>query len=121
MTALQPIAGVERLDHVGGVDHCCVGFAATPKQGWPSRADAARGDVFDSETGRIAYATFGDYLIPANADVADLDLLFVRRPDTVRPIGIKGVGEIGVRRVSRHRRRRVPRHRPTHQSVADHQ
>jgi CO/xanthine dehydrogenase Mo-binding subunit len=33
--------------------------------------------VFDPETGRIANATFGDYLIPANADVADLDSISV--------------------------------------------
>jgi CO/xanthine dehydrogenase Mo-binding subunit len=56
--------------------------------------------VFDPETGRIANATFGDYLIPANADVADLDVVFVGTPDTVRPIGIKGIGEIGVVGVS---------------------
>ena len=77
--------------------------------------------VFDPETGRIANATFGDYLIPANADVPDLDVVFVGTPDTVRPLGIKGMGEIsGGRPVSRHRQRRVPRHRPTHQIVADH-
>jgi xanthine dehydrogenase YagR molybdenum-binding subunit len=52
--------------------------------------------VFDPETGRVTNATFGDYLIPANADVADLDVVFVGTPDSVRPIGIKGVGEIGV-------------------------
>ena len=56
--------------------------------------------VFDPETGRIANATFGDYLIPANADVADLDVVFVGSPDTVRPIGIKGMGEISVVGVS---------------------
>jgi len=50
--------------------------------------------VFDPETGRIANATFGDYLIPANADVPDLDVVFVGAPDTVRPLGIKGMGEI---------------------------
>jgi xanthine dehydrogenase YagR molybdenum-binding subunit len=50
--------------------------------------------VFDPETGRIANATFGDYLIPSNADVTDLDVIFVGSPDTVRPIGIKGLGEI---------------------------
>ena len=50
--------------------------------------------VFDPETGRIANATFGDYLIPANADVPDLDVVFVGKPDPVRPIGIKGMGEI---------------------------
>jgi xanthine dehydrogenase YagR molybdenum-binding subunit len=56
--------------------------------------------VFDPETGRIANATFGDYLIPANADVADIDVVFVGAPDTVRPLGIKGLGEIGVVGVS---------------------
>jgi xanthine dehydrogenase YagR molybdenum-binding subunit len=56
--------------------------------------------VFDHETGRIANATFGDYLIPANADVPDLDVAFVGTPDTVRPLGIKGIGEIGVVGVS---------------------
>jgi xanthine dehydrogenase YagR molybdenum-binding subunit len=56
--------------------------------------------VFDPVTGRIANATFGDYLIPSNADVADLDVVFVGTPDPVRPIGIKGIGEIGVVGVS---------------------
>jgi xanthine dehydrogenase YagR molybdenum-binding subunit len=56
--------------------------------------------VFDPGTGRIANATFGDYLIPANADVPEIDVVFVGTPDLVRPIGIKGVGEIGVVGVS---------------------
>jgi CO/xanthine dehydrogenase Mo-binding subunit len=56
--------------------------------------------VFDHETGRITNATFGDYLIPANADVPDIDVAFVGTPDTVRPLGIKGIGEIGVVGVS---------------------
>jgi xanthine dehydrogenase YagR molybdenum-binding subunit len=33
--------------------------------------------VFDPGTGRIVNATFGDYLIPANADVPEIDLVFV--------------------------------------------
>ena len=56
--------------------------------------------VFDPQTGRIANATFGDYLIPANADVPDLDVVFTGTPDTVRPIGIKGIGEIAIVGVS---------------------
>jgi CO/xanthine dehydrogenase Mo-binding subunit len=56
--------------------------------------------VFDPETGRIANATFGDYLIPVNADVGEIEVLFVGTPDTVRPLGIKGIGEIGVVGVS---------------------
>ena len=56
--------------------------------------------VFDHQTGRIANATFGDYLIPANADVPDLDVVFVGTADTVRPLGIKGIGEIAIVGVS---------------------
>ncbi|WP_309237767.1 xanthine dehydrogenase family protein molybdopterin-binding subunit [Streptomyces albidus (ex Kaewkla and Franco 2022)] len=52
--------------------------------------------VTDARTGRIANATFGDYLIPVNADVADLDVLFVGEPDRATPLGTKGVGEIGL-------------------------
>src|SRR4029078_11082931 len=50
--------------------------------------------VFDPETRRSANATVGDHIIPANADVPDLDVVFVGTPDTVRPLGIKGIGEI---------------------------
>jgi xanthine dehydrogenase YagR molybdenum-binding subunit len=56
--------------------------------------------IFDSATVRIANATFGDYLIPVNADVPDIDVVFVGKPDQVRPIGLKGVGELGVIGVS---------------------
>jgi len=52
--------------------------------------------IFDSATGRIANATFGDYLIPVNADVPDIDVVFVGEPDSFSPIGIKGLGEVGV-------------------------
>jgi xanthine dehydrogenase YagR molybdenum-binding subunit len=50
--------------------------------------------VFDC-TGRIANGTFGDYLIPVNADVPDIDITFVGEPDRFNAMGIKGVGEIG--------------------------
>jgi CO/xanthine dehydrogenase Mo-binding subunit len=56
--------------------------------------------VFDTATGRIANATFGDYLIPVNADVPDLDVIFVGEPDRSNPAGIKGLGEIGIVGVS---------------------
>jgi xanthine dehydrogenase YagR molybdenum-binding subunit len=46
-------------------------------------------------TGRIANATFGDYLIPANADIHDLDVIFVGEPDRFNALGVKGIGEIG--------------------------
>jgi CO/xanthine dehydrogenase Mo-binding subunit len=52
--------------------------------------------VSDPGTGRIANATLGDYLIPVNADVPDMEVLFVGEPDRFNPIGVKGVGELGL-------------------------
>jgi xanthine dehydrogenase YagR molybdenum-binding subunit len=52
--------------------------------------------AIDVPSGRIANATFADYLIPANADVPDLDVVFVGQPDAFSPIGIKGIGEVGI-------------------------
>jgi CO/xanthine dehydrogenase Mo-binding subunit len=47
-------------------------------------------------TGRIANATFGDYLVAVNADIPDIDVVFVGEPDPLPPLGAKGVGEIGL-------------------------
>src|SRR5262245_37660790 len=47
-------------------------------------------------SGRIANATFGDYLIPVNADVPEVDVMFVGEPDRFNPIGSKGLGEVGL-------------------------
>ena len=52
--------------------------------------------VSDPGTGRIANATFGDYLVAVNADVPNMDVIFVGEPDRLNPIGTKGVGEIGL-------------------------
>jgi xanthine dehydrogenase YagR molybdenum-binding subunit len=51
-------------------------------------------------TGRIANATFGDYLVPVHADVPDIDVTFVGEPDRFSPIGAKGLGEVGTVGVS---------------------
>jgi xanthine dehydrogenase YagR molybdenum-binding subunit len=50
----------------------------------------------DEGTGRIANATFGDYLMAVNADVPDMEVLFVGGPDRATATGTKGVGEIGL-------------------------
>jgi CO/xanthine dehydrogenase Mo-binding subunit len=49
----------------------------------------------DAVSGRIANATFGDYLLPVNGDVPEMDVVFVGEPDKASPIGVKGVGEVG--------------------------
>jgi CO/xanthine dehydrogenase Mo-binding subunit len=50
----------------------------------------------DPDTGRVANATFGDYLVAVNADVPDIDVIFAGEPDPVNPIGVKGIGEIAI-------------------------
>jgi len=52
--------------------------------------------VSDSGTGRIANATFGDYLVAVNADVPDIDVIFAGEPDPMNPIGVKGIGEVAI-------------------------
>ena len=52
--------------------------------------------VTDAGKGRVANATFGDYLVPVNADIPDMEVVFVGGPDPFNPIGVKGVGEIGL-------------------------
>jgi xanthine dehydrogenase YagR molybdenum-binding subunit len=38
-----------------------------------------------------------EYHVPVNADIMDLEVIFVRESDPViNPLGIKGVGEIGI-------------------------
>ena len=37
-----------------------------------------------------------DYVVAANADVRDLDVLFVGQPDSMTPLGRKGVGELAI-------------------------
>jgi CO/xanthine dehydrogenase Mo-binding subunit len=52
--------------------------------------------ITDPGTGRIANATFGDYLVPVNADIPDIDVVFVGGPDRFSPVGTKGIGEVGL-------------------------
>jgi xanthine dehydrogenase YagR molybdenum-binding subunit len=52
--------------------------------------------TLDPRTARYVNADLADYLVPVNADVPVIDILFADEPDTViNPIGIKGLGEIG--------------------------
>jgi xanthine dehydrogenase YagR molybdenum-binding subunit len=50
----------------------------------------------DPGTGRIANATFGDYLVAVNADVPPIDVIFTGKPDPINPVGVKGIGEVAI-------------------------
>ncbi len=53
--------------------------------------------VFDHRFGRIMNANIAEYHVPVNADVRDIEVIFVDEPDElVNPLGIKGLGEIGI-------------------------
>lgn len=52
--------------------------------------------VTDPRTGRIANGTFADYLVAVNADIPELDVVFVGEPDRGTATGTKGIGEVGL-------------------------
>jgi xanthine dehydrogenase YagR molybdenum-binding subunit len=51
----------------------------------------------DHRLGRIMNHDLAEYHVPANADIGDIEVIFVNEPDPeVTPMGVKGVGEIGI-------------------------
>jgi len=50
----------------------------------------------DSQRGRWANASLGEYLVAVNADAPDVEVDLVEvRDEVVNPLGVKGCGEIG--------------------------
>jgi xanthine dehydrogenase YagR molybdenum-binding subunit len=53
--------------------------------------------LLDHKFGRVMNANIAEYHVPVNADVHDIDVIFVDEPDAIiNPLGIKGLGEIGI-------------------------
>lgn len=53
--------------------------------------------VMDHRFGRFMTHDFANYHIPVNADIPEIEVIFVDEHDAeVSPLGVKGVGEIGV-------------------------
>ena len=53
--------------------------------------------LLDHTFGRIMNANIAEYHVPVNADVHDIEIIFVDEPDDiVNPLGVKGLGEIGI-------------------------
>jgi xanthine dehydrogenase YagR molybdenum-binding subunit len=53
--------------------------------------------LYDHRFGRIMNANIAEYHVPVNADVQDIEVIFVDEPDEIiNPLGIKGLGEIGI-------------------------
>jgi xanthine dehydrogenase YagR molybdenum-binding subunit len=53
--------------------------------------------AMDHRFGRFMTHNLADYHVPVNADVPDIQVIFVdERDDEINPLGVKGVGEIGI-------------------------
>ena len=51
-------------------------------------------ETVSDRTGRLATTSLAEYVVAVNADVRDVDVLFVGEPDSMTPLGTKGVGEL---------------------------
>jgi xanthine dehydrogenase YagR molybdenum-binding subunit len=53
--------------------------------------------VLDRRNGRFVNANLAEYHVPVNADIGDIDVLFVPEHDPhVNALGAKGLGEVGM-------------------------
>ncbi len=53
--------------------------------------------LYDHRFGRVMNANIAEYHVPVNADVHDIQVIFVDEPDAIiNPLGVKGLGEIGI-------------------------
>ncbi|WP_045689912.1 xanthine dehydrogenase family protein molybdopterin-binding subunit [Hymenobacter sp. AT01-02] len=53
--------------------------------------------VMDHKFGRYMNHNYAEYHVPVNADIHDIDVIFVEEEDDiVNPLGVKGIGEVGL-------------------------
>jgi len=53
--------------------------------------------LVDHKLGRPMNHSLAEYHVPVNADIHDIDVIFVEeKDDIINPLGVKGVGEIGI-------------------------
>jgi xanthine dehydrogenase YagR molybdenum-binding subunit len=68
--------------------------------------------VIDHRYGRFINHNFAEYHVPVNADVHDIEVIFVEEREAhLNPLGVKGVGEIGIVGGGRYRQCRISRYR----------
>ena len=64
---------------------------------WGISMALAEESVLDHRLGRFMNHNYAEYHIPVNADIHDIDVIFVPEyDDVVNPLGAKGLGEIGL-------------------------
>ena len=64
---------------------------------WGMSSALFEATAIDPTRGRYVNNNFGNYLIPVNADIPEVDVIMVPEEDfEVNPLGVKGIGEIGI-------------------------
>ena len=101
---VHPLTGVVKIDRV--VTAADAGTIVTEKQAANQMKGGVVGGigmalmeegVIDHRYGRWVNNNFADYHVPAHADVPNIEVLFVNKPDPVlNPVGSKGMGEIAL-------------------------
>jgi xanthine dehydrogenase YagR molybdenum-binding subunit len=64
---------------------------------WGMSAALLEATEIDPRSARYYNDDFAEYLIPVNADIGPVDVIFVPEDDhEINPLGVKGIGELGV-------------------------
>jgi xanthine dehydrogenase YagR molybdenum-binding subunit len=102
--AVDPAFGVVRVPRIIGAYD--IGTVVNPKIARSQCIGGMVGGVgmalmeqadWDSNIGRVMNANLAEYLVPVNADIQELDALFVPSEDKIfNPLGAKGVAEIAL-------------------------
>jgi xanthine dehydrogenase YagR molybdenum-binding subunit len=53
-------------------------------------------ETVSDRSGRLVTTSLAEYVVAVNADVRDVDVLFVGEPDSMTPLGTKGIGELAI-------------------------
>ncbi|MDP9077616.1 MAG: xanthine dehydrogenase family protein molybdopterin-binding subunit [Bacteroidota bacterium] len=101
---VHPTTGVVKVDKV-----VCVadsGHIVSPKTARSQIVGGAIGGIgmalmeeviIDNRYGKLVNNNFADYHVPVNADIPQIEALFVNKPDPyINPMGAKGMGEIAL-------------------------
>ena len=104
MVHVHPFTGQVRVKKIV----CCAdaGTIVSPKTAESQMIGGATGGIgmaltedaaMDHRFGRYVTKDFGDYHVPVHADVPDIEVYFVNKPDLLAdPVGSKGLGEIAI-------------------------
>jgi xanthine dehydrogenase YagR molybdenum-binding subunit len=101
---VNSLTGVVKVDKIVSVGDS--GTIVSPKTARSQMVGGAVGgigmalteeSVIDHRYGRYINNNFADYHVPVNADVPEIDVNFINKPDPyINPMGAKGMGEIAL-------------------------